>query len=370
MKSLRRNRLANLLLEASPAAVVLTDSQDHIVAMNHLAEESFGYQEHELLGRSIEEIFPSGDMATRPSSDDASQHACILSHLRDPDPDEDLFLQARRKDGQTFPAKVTLHPLTTDSRESCLANVIDLNQPKDQANASKHEKQIQGERLAAVLQMVSGLAHESGNALQRAQSCLDLLQLDLVDQSDLMTLTEQIRGALTDIQQNYEEVRDYAAPIVLKRRRVDLQKLCRTIFDELTESLGTDAPRLSLRCIAACQNIKLDAERISDVLRHVFENAIHASPAQGEIEFQCDCPGSPDASAIEIRIRDHGEGLSREVEQRMFEPFFTTKQQGTGLGLAVCRRIVEAHGGIIEATNAPEGGTVVRIRILVGNPTG
>ncbi|MEO9590203.1 hypothetical protein [Rhodopirellula bahusiensis] len=136
----------------------------------------------------------------------------------DPDPDKALLLQAHRKDGQTFPAKVTLHPLKTDSGDSCLANVIDLTQPQGPANKSKHEKRIQGERLAAVLQMVSGLAHESRNALQRAHSCLDLLQLDLVDQSDLMTLTEQIRGALTDIQQNYEEVRDYAALIVLKRR--------------------------------------------------------------------------------------------------------------------------------------------------------
>ncbi|QDT61430.1 Sensor protein FixL [Stieleria bergensis] len=361
---LRRNRLANLLLEASPAAVVVTDSQNHIVAMNRLAEESFGYQEHELVGRSIKKVFPECGTGRSPSSDDASHHECILSQLRDPDPTEPLFFQACRKDGQTFSTKVTVHPLATDS---CLVNVIDLTQRIIHDQASNHEKQIQGERLAAVLQMVSGLAHESRNALQRAQSCLDLLQLDLVDQSEMMTLTEQIRGALTDIQQNYEEVKDYAAPIVLKRQAVDLPELCRRIYDELTQSLGDDAPRLSLRCTTACQNVRLDAGRIGDVLRHVLENAIHASPNQSEIEFHCDYP---DAPTIEIRVRDHGEGLSREVEQRMFEPFFTTKQQGTGLGLAVCRRIIEAHEGTIEAANAPEGGTVVRIRIPVGDPTG
>ncbi|MEP4684566.1 MAG: PAS domain S-box protein, partial [Rhodopirellula bahusiensis] len=78
---LRRNRLANLLLEASPAAVVLTDSRQDIVLMNRLVEESFGYEEHELLGRSIEQIFPGDDLCGRSSSDEASHRACILSHL-------------------------------------------------------------------------------------------------------------------------------------------------------------------------------------------------------------------------------------------------------------------------------------------------
>jgi len=62
-------------------------------------------------------------------------------------------------------------------------------------------------------------------------------------------------------------------------------------------------------------------------------------------------------------IRDHGIGLSEEAALRKFEPFFTTKQQGTGLGLPVCRRIVEAHDGTIEATNHPDGGVVARIKL-------
>lgn len=373
---LRHNLLATFLLEASPAAVVLADSQTSIAAMNFRAEQSLGYLEHELLGRSIEEIFSFDRSGSMPSSDDASHDPCVLSQPHGSDPDCPLFLQAQRKNGMTFPAKVTLRSLTTDSGAFTMVSVIDLNQVDDNDSVTKHgvsriKEQIQGERLSAVLQMVSGLAHQSRNALHRAQSCLDLLQLDLGDQSDLMTLTEQIRGALTDIQQNYEEVRNYAAPIVLKRRPVDLPNLCRTIFEELTQSLADDAPGLSLRCDAACENAKLDTDRIAEVLRHVLENAIHSSPAQSEIQFQCDCSNPSEASRIEIRVRDHGDGLSREVEQRMFEPFFTTKQQGTGLGLTVCRRIIEAHGGIIEAANAPDGGTVLQIRIpTIDSPSG
>lgn len=355
---LRRNRLANLLMEASPAAIVVTNSHAAIAAMNHVAEESFGYREGELIGQSIEQIFPH-----EVARDDSTHDACILSRLSNPDPAEPLLIQARRKDGQIFPAEVTLHPLTTALGDSCLVNVIDLSRQTAHTTSSEHEKQIQGERLAAVLQMVSGLAHESRNALQRAQSCLDLLQLDLVNQSDLMTLTDQIHDALKDIQRNYDEVQNYAAPITLKRTTVDLPELCRSIFDELTQSTDDDAPRLTLQCNAACQKTELDANRIREVVRHVLENAIHASPSQSQIEFQCNCSRSPGAATIEIRLRDHGEGLSPEVEQRMFEPFFTTKQHGTGLGLAVCRRIIEAHGGTIEATNAPDGGAVVQIHI-------
>ncbi|QDT02125.1 Sensor protein FixL [Rubripirellula lacrimiformis] len=363
---LRRNRLADLLMQTSPAAIVLTDSRGIIEAMNDVGEQSFGYQETELLGQPIDLIFP-GDS----SSADASHCACILSQLGDPDPSKILFLGARRKDGSTLPTQVTLHALTTPSGESRLANVIDLTDETQHPAAarrciSNHEKRIQGERLAAVLQMVSGLAHESRNALQRAQSCLDLLQLDLVGKSDLLDLTDRIGDALKDIHRNYEEVKNYAAPITLVRTTVDLGQICQDAFAELIESLGTDVPRLAVQSNNRCQDVKLDADRIRSVLRHLLENAIQASPADSVIEFEFDCTGTSDEGELQIRVRDHGEGLTAEVETRMFEPFFTTKTKGTGLGLAVCRRIVEAHRGSIQAVNHCGGGTQVTIRIPRG----
>ena len=350
---LRQNRLASLLMEASPAANLLTDRQGTIEFINHTTQQYFGYQNAELVGRPMDVLFPGIS-----TSDDTSHAPCIFARLNESNPTQTLNLQAHRKDGSTFRSEVTFNRLNTVAGDAYLANVINLSDevPHD-------DELIQGERLAAVLQMVSGLAHESRNALQRAQSCLDLLQLDLADQTDLMTLTDQIRQALQDIHRNYEEVKNYAAPITLKRTTVDLETVCQTTFRALTSSLSGNPPQLSTHCSDECRSVKLDAARIGEVFRHVLENAIHASEPGGLIEFQCDRPSSNPGSDIQIRVRDHGEGLTAEAESRMFEPFFTTKTRGTGLGLALCRRIIEAHGGTIEASNDESGGTVVKINV-------
>ncbi len=367
-KPLWDNGFSNLQSDSSPTAIVMTDSHGTIEALDHVAEFWFGYEENELLGNSIDVIFP-----TSATSDDTAHSVCTLSQLGVADPKQCWLLQACRKDGSTFPTQVTVNSLVTTSGDSRLANVIDLSprtpgirdmagEYSDQGGLHQ-ERWIQRERLAAVMQMVSGLSHESRNALQRAQSCLDLLQLDLADQTDLVALTDQIRDALKDIHRNYEEVKSYAAPIMLKRTVVDLGKLCQSTFDELTASLGEHSPQLTVRCDATCESVKLDADRMGDVIRHVLENAIHASQPDGVIDFICNFSSIAGAPGIEIHVRDHGEGVTEEVEVRMFEPFFTTKLQGTGLGLAVCRRNIQAHHGIIEAANHPEGGVLVEISL-------
>lgn len=348
---IRQNRLANLLIEASPVSIVLTDPQGTIEVVNHVTEDWFGYSESELSEKKIETLFPP-----EPSSDDVSQTACFLSQLSDSDYGKSWDLMGRRKDGSEFPVRVTLHPLVTVSGEMILANVMGSRETD-----SFQQKRIAGERLAAVLEMVSGLAHESRNALQRAQSCLDLLELDLADNSELLHLTDRIRTALTDLRDNYEEVKDYATPIVLQRTEVSLSQLCQAAFDEIADQQSHRLPKLRFHCDPSRDRVSIDPMQMKQVFLHLFDNAIQASPPSGEVVVACRQVVATAGGSIEITIRDHGSGLSDEAADRMFEPFFTTKQQGTGLGLAVCRRIVDAHGGTIEAANHPDGGVVVRI---------
>lgn len=348
---IRQNRLANLLIEASPVAIVLTDPAGIIDVVNNVTESWFGYRESELVGKSVETIIPFNE-----ARDDVSQPTCFPSHLRESELDEPHELLGRRKDGSEFLVRVTLHPLVTISGEMVLVNVVNLCEANFQL-----EKRIAGERLAAVLEMVSGLSHESRNALQRAQSCLDLLELDLTDQSDLLHLTQSIRAALSDLHNNYEDVKDYAAPIVLKREFASLPPLIQRAFDEVVEESSGYSPQLHIKCVPECERVPADAKRLRQVFRNLFVNSIQASTKTVKIEANCRGIKSPVGKSVEITVRDHGVGLSEEAAKRMFEPFFTTKLQGTGLGLPVCRRIVEAHYGTIEAANHPHGGVIVQI---------
>jgi signal transduction histidine kinase len=91
-----------------------------------------------------------------------------------------------------------------------------------------------------------------------------------------------------------------------------------------------------------------DEQAISQVFRNLFQNAIEASAAVSRIEIDYDLDRIEHCPAVRVAVRDNGPGLSREQRERIFEPFFTTKSRGTGLGMAICKRIIDAHGGRIE----------------------
>lgn len=222
---------------------------------------------------------------------------------------------------------------------------------------------VQAERLSAILQMVIGLAHESRNALQRAHSCLDLLELGLGDNEEQRQLAARIRLALSDLYQNYEDVREYASPIVVTPSLTDLRQLCQTVFDELAGSLVESRASLHFASDQPCDRAMVDPAQMKIVLRSLFDNSIAASGSDAEIDIRYQVVIFRDQPAIEMHIRDHGSGMDSSVENRLFEPFVTTKQRGTGLGLAFCHRIIAAHGGEISAVNHPDGGVDVKMVI-------
>lgn len=227
------------------------------------------------------------------------------------------------------------------------------------------EQLVQSERLSAIGEMVTGLAHESRNALQRAMASLEMLDLDLEQQPHLKVLSRRAASAIDELQRLYEEVRDYAAPIQLDLREIDLAGFCQETWSQLTETHLDKKIQLSIHCSESAANIHIDKHRIRQVLRNVFENAIAVLPGKGgEIDITAcvvnELTGTP---SIEIRIHDNGPGMNAEQKAKIFEPFYTTKSRGTGLGMAIVRRIMQAHGGDA-AVGSPERGALIILRLL------
>ncbi|MCM2369708.1 sensor histidine kinase [Aporhodopirellula aestuarii] len=349
----RRNHLANVLIEASPVAIVLSTPNGTIEVVNRVAQTCFGYRESELAGASLDLLFPD-----RESRRIGTEQVHFLSHLRHPDPATEWCLAGRRSDGSNFPAKVSLYPLATTDGDKRLVNVVCLSE-----NDACSEKHVQCERLAAILQMASGLSHESRNALQRAESCLDLLELDLTDRTELLGLTDRIRDSLHHIHKTYEEVRDYAAPISLHRVDTNLPRFLQAVVDAWTADRSCVVPEIRIRCDRQCEWGVLDEKSVGQLLNHLLDNAAAASPPDQAIELRCRRIVTTESGGIELSVRDYGSGFDEQLERCLFEPFFTTKQHGTGLGLAVCRRIVDAHDGTITLANHPAGGAVVHVAL-------
>jgi signal transduction histidine kinase len=251
-----------------------------------------------------------------------------------------------------------------------LAIIEDAYQSEYTARQQAQERQLQSERLAAIGQMMAGLAHESRNALQRSQACLEMLKLEVHELPAALDLVGRIQNAQDHLHQLYEEVRDYASPIRLKREAHDLEAILRETWDHLlTQRNGREA-RLEVDAADARPVCLVDRFAVEQVFRNVLENSLSACADPVHISAGLRASVLGRGQAIELSLADNGPGLSAEARSRIFEPFYTTKTRGTGLGMAIARRIVEAHGGQIAVGDRGGPGAEILIMLPVQEPEG
>jgi two-component system sensor histidine kinase HydH len=138
---------------------------------------------------------------------------------------------------------------------------------------------------------------------------------------------------------------------------VDPRALLRESVAEAVEGAG--GPGVDVDDAAAPERWPLDARRLRHALVNILQNAVQATPAAAPPRVRV----AVEQDRLVYEIRDFGPGLVAGSAERVFDPFFTTRTNGTGLGLAVARRVAEMHGGTITAGNHPEGGAWFRLAI-------
>lgn len=235
--------------------------------------------------------------------------------------------------------------------------------PDSRSGEERNRKEIRAheKRLAAIGTSLTVLAHETRNALQRGQANLEFLALELEGNPELLKLTSQTQAAFAEIRQMFDEVRNFAGPLHLDLESVELSKIWSQVWTEL-EVAHPEKPIQFLERID-CQDTFCDIDelRMRQVFRNIFENSIAACDSPGQIELSCSETLITGRPALQICIRDNGQGIHPECLKHIFEPFFTTKQSGTGLGMAISRKIIDAHGGTIVIRNHVRQGAEIVI---------
>jgi signal transduction histidine kinase len=214
--------------------------------------------------------------------------------------------------------------------------------------------------------MVAGVAHESRNALQQIQACSGLLQWRLEGDAEAAALVADLQKALDGLLRLFDDLRGYAAPVTLELKPCNVRDVLAEAWSALAASRGprdatlhTSGGTHDAACLA-------DPLRLQQVFRNILENSLGACEDPVVIEAEITdaiIAGSP---ALRIVFRDNGPGFTPEQQQRAFEPFYTTKVTGTGLGMGIAKRIVEAHGGEIALGNCPTRGAEIRITLPRG----
>ena len=342
-------RIRDRAIQSTSEGIVIANARqpgNPIVFVNEAFSRITGYAWDEAIGRACEVL----------CGDDPDTSA--LSRLKAAVSDGAEFrvtVPCFRKDGTRFWNKLSVAPIPdVDGRVTHLVAVMEDVSERRQAE----QQLLQSERLAAIGQMVTGLAHESRNALQRAQACLDMLSLDLEDQPEQLELTEKTRRALTDLYRHYEEVRNYAAPIVLEKRPTDLVRLIRSTWADLEADHRERTFAFHVADHGVPQTLSVDEHRLRQVFLNLMENALAACQDPGRLEVTCERIDG-DRSMCRVTFCDNGPGFDVSTAAAAFQPFFTTKQKGTGLGMAICKRIIDAHDGHIGIPSDVVGGCIV-----------
>jgi PAS domain S-box-containing protein len=340
------------LFDAAPDGYLITDSAGVVQEANRAACGLIGLQPRALLGKPLALYIKDEDHRLFRDFLDQSK-----SERQEP---REIELRLKPRTREPFVASLRVKGVhNVGGRVTGLRWLIrDVTESK-----RAQERALQSERLAAIGQMVAGLAHESGNALQRSQACTEMLALQLQDQPKALELLATIQEAQNDLQRLYEEVRGYAASIILKRRRWHLREVLRTTWVHLAPLRAGRSAELREVGDQLDPVAEVDGFALEQVFRNILENSLSmcADPVVIEIHWTADqIDGKP---AWKAAILDNGPGLTAEQKTRIFEPFYTTKTRGSGLGMAIAKRIVEAHGGSIAA--GPHEGSGAELVLLL-----
>jgi len=219
----------------------------------------------------------------------------------------------------------------------------------------ERERQLlEKERLAAIGELATGVAHEINNPIGVILGYLGTMIPETEDASlreELSILEQEARAC----QRIVEDLKTFARAPALHPSEVDIAALLNDAATRFRASEASEGHEVEVQ--AAPHFMSVDAVRMRQVLSNLLANAAQASAESDPIEVK----GVRTASGYRVMIRDHGPGVAIEDRMLVFEPFHSKRPGGTGLGLAVCRGIIEAHGGNIYVGEAADGGALFAI---------
>jgi signal transduction histidine kinase len=237
---------------------------------------------------------------------------------------------------------------------------------KDLTQVEQQEEQERlRDRLAALGQMAASLAHEIRNPLASIDVMTSLLKRRLGDQPAEVKLVEKIAAEVARLNRTVTQGLEFARPIAPDRREQDVS----LIVDQALEDVRNRFPDARIPVhrdyCADVPPAPVDGGLLRQALLNLIRNAFEALDGNGVLTLRVRSGPQdfPRPRWVEVEIADDGPGIPADILDKIFYPFVTTKDGGSGIGLAMARKVVECHHGLIDVTTAPGDGTTFRVRL-------
>jgi two-component system, LuxR family, sensor kinase FixL len=362
-----REALLQAIIETAPDALIAIDHRCLIRIFNPAAERLFQYRAGEVIGRNINCLMPSPYR---------EQHdGYVARYLRTGEKriiGIGRTVVGLRRDGSTFPMELAVGEARLGDQRLFTGFVRDLTERQSEQRRL-HELQaelLQVSRLSIMGEMASGLAHELNQPLTAimnyVQACRRLLERgdgpaperirDLMDKA----VSQASRGG-----QIINRLRRFMAAGETEPAREQVNRVVEEASALALVGIGHGGIEVHAELAPGLPEVMIDKVQIHQVLINLIRNAIDvlaksSGPRAITLRTLRGDPGE-----VEVVVADTGPGLPDEVRSRLFQPFVTTKPEGMGIGLSICRTIVNTHGGRIWASDRPDGGTAFHFTLPV-----
>lgn len=351
------------ILDTAPDAIIVIDEAGTVQSFSASASRLFGYTPEEVIGKNVRILMPSPyreehDSYIRRYLDTGERRIIGVGRI----------VVGRRKDSTTFPMELAIGELRLQDRRLFTGFIRDITQRQ------QTERRLQDllaqlthvSRVSDMSAMASAFAHELNQPLGAAMNYLNAVRHWLEQSSEprAARMLEGTQRAVAEVARASQIIQRLRQFMAKGRTERSWEKLGRLIEESAALALvGTgDKPvNIHLQIPPNLPEVHMDSVQIQQVLTNLIRNAVEAMAESPKRELAISALAVD--GTVEIAVTDTGAGIAREVARELFKPFVTTKSNGMGVGLSICRSIVESHGGELRAEGNPAGGATFRFSL-------
>lgn len=354
------------VVETTPCTILLVDAAGGIVLANTQAERDFGIARDRLVGRCVETLVPER----------LRSHHQRLREAYAADPQARLLGRAReftalRADGSEFPVEISLVPLRSGAHDQVLVTLADISERRriERETALQRAELAHLSRVAMLGELSGSLAHEINQPLAAILSNAQAAQRYLARDPPALPPVAEALQAIVASDRRASQVIERLRALLRKgesvREPVDLNELVEDSLRLLRSDLAQRGVVVRTELQPALPPLQADRVQLQQLLLNLMLNACDAMEGQPPPRPLSIRTAATAGGAVSIEVADRGPGIAPADAERVFEAFYTTKPRGLGLGLPLCRTIVQAHDGHIEVLQNHGGGARLRAELPI-----